>query len=64
MSTQSNSDRFYVITGGPGSGKTSLLDALAARGYERSVEAGRALIQQQVAIGGCALPWADRVLFS
>jgi predicted ATPase len=64
MSTQSNSDRFYVITGGPGSGKTSLLDALAARGYERSLEAGRALIQQQVAIGGRALPWADRVLFS
>ena len=59
-----NGDRFYVITGGPGSGKTALLDALADRGYQRSLEAGRALIQQQVAIGGRALPWADRLLFS
>src|SRR5579864_1693772 len=64
MITQSNSDRFYVITGGPGSGKTSLLDALAAIGYQSSSEAGRALIQQQVAIGGRVLPWADRALFA
>lgn len=64
MNTHNNSDRFYVITGGPGSGKTSLLDALTVRGYPRSSEAGRALIQQQVAIGGRALPWADRLLFA
>ena len=57
-------ERFYVITGGPGSGKTSLLDALEVRGFRRSWEAGRALIQQQVAIGGRALPWADRSLFA
>jgi predicted ATPase len=55
---------FFVITGGPGSGKTSLIDALEAGGYARSVEAGRAVIKEQVAIGGNALPWGDRALFA
>jgi len=58
------SQRFYVITGGPGSGKTSLIDALRSRGYACSTEAGRAIIQDQVAIGGLALPWRDRMLFA
>ena len=59
-----DTDRFFVITGGPGSGKSSLLDALQSHGYQRSVEAGRAIIQQQLAIGGRALPWDDRLLFA
>jgi predicted ATPase len=58
------SNRFIVITGGPGSGKSSLIDALETLGYSRSVEAGRAIIQDQVAIGGRALPWNDRALFA
>jgi len=57
-------DRFFVLTGGPGSGKSSLIDALERLGYSRSVEAGRGIIQDQVDIGGSALPWADRVLFA
>jgi predicted ATPase len=28
------------------------------------VEAGRALIQDQVAIGGAALPWSDQAMFA
>lgn len=63
MSTN-NSDRFHVITGGPGSGKTSLIEALRARGYPRTVEAGRAIIQDQIAIDGRALPWRDPLLFA
>lgn len=59
-----NQDRFVVITGGPGSGKTSLLDALQRKNYGRSIEAGRGIIQQQVSIGGRALPWDDQQLFS
>jgi predicted ATPase len=59
-----NSERFYVITGGPGSGKTSLIEALRSRGYVCSTEAGRAIIQDQAAIGGSALPWHDRMLFA
>lgn len=54
----------YVLTGGPGSGKTSLIDALAAAGHRRSIEAGREIIQEQVACGGRALPWAEPMLFA
>lgn len=55
---------FHLITGGPGSGKTPLIEALAAAGYACSVEAGRGVIQQQVATGGNALPWADAAAFA
>ncbi len=58
------SERFVVITGGPGSGKSTLLDHLQHMGYARSVEAGRGIIQDQTAIGGPALPWADPALFA
>jgi predicted ATPase len=57
-------DRFFILTGGPGSGKSSLIDALERLGYSRSIEAGRGIIQDQVDIGGQALPWRDRVLFA
>jgi len=57
-------DRFFVLTGGPGSGKSSLIDDLGRLGYTRSVEAGRGIIQDQVDIGGPALPWGDRQLFA
>lgn len=56
--------RFFVITGGPGSGKSTLLDKLEQDGFRRSAEAGRGIIQDQIAIGGPALPWKDRMLFA
>lgn len=57
-------ERFFIITGGPGSGKSTLLDALERRGFARSIEAGRGIIQDQVAIGGRALPWNDPMHFA
>lgn len=57
-------DNFHIISGGPGSGKSSLLAALAAQGWKTMPEAGRAIIRDQVAIGGSALPWADRRAFA
>jgi predicted ATPase len=60
----SGSERLFVITGGPGSGKSTLIDALAEGGICTMPEAGRAIIQDQVAIGGEALPWADRRAFA
>ena len=57
-------DNFIVITGGPGSGKTSLMDGLREAGFDVTVEAGRGVIQDQVAIGGGALPWRDPALFA
>ncbi|HGM5003755.1 AAA family ATPase [Serratia ureilytica] len=53
-----------VITGGPGSGKSTLLDSLRAKGCPTAAEAGRAIIRDQVTIGGNALPWKDRVAFA
>lgn len=55
---------FHVITGGPGSGKSTLIEALAARGFHHMPEAGRAIIRDQVMIGGSALPWDDRTAFA
>ncbi|WP_367165703.1 AAA family ATPase [Kosakonia cowanii] len=54
----------FVITGGPGSGKSTVIDVLINRGYWSSTEAGRAVIQDQVRIGGNALPWADQAAFA
>ena len=50
----------FVITGGPGAGKTTLIEHLRARGEACVDEAGRAVIRAQRAAGGAALPWADR----
>lgn len=50
----------FVVTGGPGAGKSTLVAALAARGQTCVEEAGRAVIREQLAQGGSALPWADR----
>ncbi|MPZ34606.1 MAG: AAA family ATPase [Rhodospirillales bacterium] len=60
----SERERFHVITGGPGSGKTSLIEALARAGHAHTVEAGRAIIQDQLAIDGPALPWRDPLAFA
>src|SRR5713226_9490912 len=60
----SDFERFHVITGGPGSGKSTLVAALGRRGYAHSIEAGRAIIQDQTAIGGPALPGRDPLAFA
>jgi predicted ATPase len=60
----SDVERFVIVTGGPGSGKSTLIDAIERAGFARTLEAGRGIIQDQVAIGGRALPWLDRALFA
>jgi predicted ATPase len=57
-------DRFFVLTGGPGSGKTTLVEALKARGYATTEEAGRGVIREQTQDGGDGLPWIDRERFA
>jgi predicted ATPase len=57
-------DRFFVLTGGPGSGKTTLNEALKARGFATTEEAGRGVIRQEMESGGDGLPWIDRERFA
>jgi predicted ATPase len=50
----------FVITGGPGSGKTALLRELEKGGFRCAPEVARQIIQEQVRNGGDAVPWANR----
>lgn len=59
-----DTQRFIIVTGGPGAGKTTLIAELARHGVATSPEAGRAVIREQRAAGGAGLPWADRGLFA
>lgn len=60
----SGSDRFFVLTGGPGAGKTTLVEALKARGYATTEEAGRGVIREEMGNNGSGLPWLDRAGFA
>ena len=64
MGSTQNDLPLFVITGGPASGKTTLISALGEAGYRCSVEAGRRIIKEQMAIEGRALPWIDPLLFA
>lgn len=55
---------FFVITGGPGMGKTSIIGYLLKCGYACIPETGRAIIRGQIASGGDALPWKDRLKYA
>ena len=50
----------FVVSGGPGAGKTTVLQELASRGYPVAPEIARQIIQEQMQSGGTALPWRDR----
>jgi predicted ATPase len=41
----------FVITGGPGAGKTTILNALAERGYICAAESARVIIRERLASG-------------
>ncbi|MER8948014.1 AAA family ATPase [Mesorhizobium sp. M0185] len=48
---RNDSNRFFVLTGGPGPGKTTLIEALKVAGLATSGEAGRSIITTNWAIG-------------
>ncbi|NDV17482.1 AAA family ATPase [Muricauda sp. TY007] len=58
-----NNFPFYVITGGPGVGKTTLLQELKNRGVIVVPEIARELIKEQQNLDGEALPWKNKKLY-
>jgi len=54
----------YIITGAPGTGKTSIINALKKKGYSCSEEISRKIIREEIANHGDALPWKNLVTFS
>jgi predicted ATPase len=56
--------RFVVISGCSGGGKSTLLAALAARGFATVAEPGRRIVAEEQARGGRALPWIDPAAFA
>jgi predicted ATPase len=56
-------NRFVVISGCSGGGKSSLLAELGRRGYATVEEPGRRIVREEIACGGLALPWIDASAF-
>jgi predicted ATPase len=56
-------DNFYIFSGGPGAGKTTTLEALAARGFVTVREAARDILKEQAASGGNATHDGDRARY-
>lgn len=50
---------FFLLTGGPGVGKTALIEELRRRGERVVEETHRRIIREELARGGRALPWLD-----
>ena len=57
-------NRFVVISGCSGGGKSTLLAELGKRGYAIVEEPGRRIVKQELASGGSALPWVDGAAFA
>jgi predicted ATPase len=62
MRNQTNVKK-YVLTGGPGIGKTTVLEILASRGYTIVPEASRYVIEEEQSKDGDALPWKNQAKF-
>ena len=56
-------ENFIVISGCSGGGKSTLVEALAARGFHTVPEPGRRVVEAELASGGTALPWQDMNAF-
>jgi predicted ATPase len=57
-------NRFVVITGCSGGGKSTLLAELAARGFAVVEEPGRRIVKEEMEGAGAALPWVDLSAFA
>jgi len=53
-----------IITGAPGTGKTSILDALQQKGHSVFKEVARAVIKEELLLNSDVLPWKNINAFS
>jgi predicted ATPase len=57
-------NRFVVISGCSGGGKSTLLAELQRRGHAVVEEPGRWIVREEMAGDGAALPWVDAAAFA
>lgn len=57
-------NRFVVISGCSGGGKSTLLAELGARGFSTVEEPGRRIVKRELEGEGRALPWVDLAAFA
>lgn len=53
----------FIITGAPGTGKSSIINDLIKRGYSCAKEIAREVISEQIANRGETLPWKNQLSF-
>jgi len=57
-------DRFIILSGCSGGGKSTLLGELARRGFATVEEPGRRIVIEEARNNGTALPWIDMEAFA
>lgn len=60
----SRSGSSFIITGAPGTGKSTLLESLREKGYCCYAEISRQVIREELDKGTRCLPWRDIIAFS
>lgn len=54
----------FILTGAPGTGKTSVLEALSAKGHTCFPEVSRIIIREQQQMNGTFMPWLNLEQFA
>jgi len=60
---EKSADRFVIISGCSGGGKSTLVTELARRGYSIVEEPGRRIVREELEATGASLPWVDEIAF-
>ncbi len=64
IATETKTTHRYIITGGPGSGKSTLIEALEERGQRCYPEVSRELIRREAQQPNGVMPWNDLEAFA